>query len=51
MNFEVLRHRAPICSGNGRLKMAEKLSSRKLLLKTNYKGCRKDHLQKKESKN
>ena len=31
MNFEVLRHRAPICSGNGRLKMAEKLKSRKLI--------------------
>ena len=38
MNYEVLRHREPICSGNGRLKMAEKLKSRKLSLKTTYKG-------------
>ena len=46
MNFEVLRDLAPVCSENGRLKMAEKLTSRKLPLKTKYKSCRKDFLQK-----
>ena len=42
MNFEVLRDLAAVCSENGRLKMAEKLTSRKLPLKTKYKSCRKD---------
>ena len=46
MNFEVLRDLAPVYSENGRLKMAEKLTSRKLPLKTKYKSCRKDFLQK-----
>ena len=46
MNFEVLRDLAPVCSENGRLKMAEKLASQKLPLKTKYKSCRKDFLQK-----
>ena len=46
MNFEVLRDLAPVCSENGRLKMAEKLTSRKLPLQTKCKSCRKDFLQK-----
>ena len=50
MNFEVLRDLAPVCSENGRLKMAEKLASQKLPLKTKYKSCRKDFCRK-ESKN
>ena len=47
-SFEVLRDFAPVCSENGRLKMAEKSNWQKPPLKTKYKSCRKDLLGKRD---
>ena len=44
MSFKVLRGFAPVCSENGRLKMAEKSICQKPPLKTKYKSSRKDFL-------